>query len=99
MVRDDHADPLTGTVTVTVGRPRRELGAPRIIVTTPGVRYRIVDPAVPPERSSTTSGRTSSSSSTTTTPPSPLGQAGQAEAPLSITRSEPTTGPASGEAR
>lgn len=95
MVRDEHADPLTGTVTVTVGRSRRELGAPRIIVTTPGVRYRIVDPAVPPERSSTTSGRTS----TTTTPPSPLGQAGQAEAPLSITRSEPTTGPASGEAR
>lgn len=93
MVCDEHADPLTGTVTVTVGRPRRELGAPRIIVTTPGVRYRIVDPAVPPDRSSTTSGRTS------TTPPSPLGQAGQAEAPLSITRSEPTTGPASGEAR
>ncbi|WP_406319099.1 response regulator transcription factor [Streptosporangium sp. NBC_01639] len=42
-VWDEHADPFTNTVTVTVGRLRRKLGAPSIITTTPGVGYRIAD--------------------------------------------------------
>jgi DNA-binding response OmpR family regulator len=47
-VWDENADPFTNTVTVTVGRLRRKLGAPPVITTTPGVGYRIVDaPAVP----------------------------------------------------
>jgi len=44
-VWDEHADPLTNTVTVTIGRLRRKLGDPPIITTTPGVGYRITDPA------------------------------------------------------
>jgi DNA-binding response OmpR family regulator len=40
-VWDEHADPFTNTVTVTVGRLRRKLGAPPIITTTPGIGYRI----------------------------------------------------------
>ncbi|MFC6082515.1 response regulator transcription factor [Sphaerisporangium aureirubrum] len=40
-VWDEHADPLTNTVTVTIGRLRRKLGAPPVIVTTPGVGYRL----------------------------------------------------------
>jgi DNA-binding response OmpR family regulator len=44
-VWDEHADPFTNTVTVTVGRLRRKLGDPSIITTTPGVGYRITDPA------------------------------------------------------
>ena len=40
-VWDEHADPFTNTVTVTIGRLRRKLGAPPIITTTPGVGYRI----------------------------------------------------------
>ena len=38
---DEHADPFTNTVTVTVGRLRRKLGDPPVIATTPGVGYRI----------------------------------------------------------
>jgi DNA-binding response OmpR family regulator len=41
-VWDEHADPFTNTVTVTIGRLRRKLGAPPVIATTPGVGYRIV---------------------------------------------------------
>jgi DNA-binding response OmpR family regulator len=41
-VWDEHADPFTNTVTVTVGRLRRKLGNPPIIGTTPGVGYRIL---------------------------------------------------------
>ncbi|MBO2446106.1 response regulator transcription factor [Actinomadura barringtoniae] len=41
-VWDEHADPLTNTVTVTIGRLRRKLGDPPIITTTPGVGYRIL---------------------------------------------------------
>lgn len=41
-VWDEHADPFTNTVTVTVGRLRRKLGDPPVITTTPGVGYRIV---------------------------------------------------------
>ncbi|RKE06056.1 response regulator transcription factor [Catellatospora citrea] len=44
-VWDEHADPFTNTVTVTVGRLRRKLGSPPVITTTPGVGYRIADPA------------------------------------------------------
>jgi DNA-binding response OmpR family regulator len=48
-VWDEHTDPFTNTVTVTIGRLRRKLGDPPVIVTTPGVGYRIVgagdDPA------------------------------------------------------
>ncbi|NUT36718.1 MAG: response regulator transcription factor [Hamadaea sp.] len=40
-VWDEHADPFTNTVTVTVGRLRRKLGEPAVISTTPGVGYRI----------------------------------------------------------
>jgi DNA-binding response OmpR family regulator len=41
-VWDEHADPFTNTVTVTVGRLRRKLGDPPVISTTPGVGYRVV---------------------------------------------------------
>jgi DNA-binding response OmpR family regulator len=44
-VWDEHADPFTNTVTVTISRLRRKLGSPPIIITTPGVGYRIGDPA------------------------------------------------------
>jgi DNA-binding response OmpR family regulator len=40
-VWDEHADPFTNTVTVTVGRLRRKLGDPPVIVTQPGVGYRV----------------------------------------------------------
>ncbi len=40
-VWDEHADPFTKTVSVTVGRLRRKLGDPPIIETLPGVGYRI----------------------------------------------------------
>jgi DNA-binding response OmpR family regulator len=40
-VWDEHADPFTNTVTVTIGRLRRKLGNPPIITTTPNVGYRI----------------------------------------------------------
>ena len=44
-VWDEHADPFTNTVTVTIGRLRRKLGPPPVITTTPGVGYRITTPA------------------------------------------------------
>ena len=44
-VWDENADPFTNTVTVTIGRLRRKLGSPPVITTTPGVGYRIADPA------------------------------------------------------
>jgi DNA-binding response OmpR family regulator len=40
-VWDEHADPFTNTVTVTIGRLRRKLGDPPVITTMPGVGYRI----------------------------------------------------------
>jgi DNA-binding response OmpR family regulator len=40
-VWDEHADPFTNTVTVTIGRLRRKLGDPPVITTTPGIGYRI----------------------------------------------------------
>jgi DNA-binding response OmpR family regulator len=40
-VWDENADPFTNTVTVTIGRLRRKLGAPPVIMNTPGVGYRI----------------------------------------------------------
>jgi DNA-binding response OmpR family regulator len=40
-VWDEHADPFTNTVLVTIGRLRRKLGDPPVIATTPGVGYRI----------------------------------------------------------
>jgi len=40
-VWDEHADPFTNTVAVTIGRLRRKLGAPPVISTTPGVGYRV----------------------------------------------------------
>jgi DNA-binding response OmpR family regulator len=42
-VWDEHADPFTNTVTVTIGRLRRKLGDPPVIMTTPGVGYHIAD--------------------------------------------------------
>ncbi|MFD0352370.1 response regulator transcription factor [Streptomyces sp. NPDC127110] len=48
-VWDENADPFTNTVTVTIGRLRRKLGAPPVITTTTGVGYRIAgDDAVGP---------------------------------------------------
>jgi DNA-binding response OmpR family regulator len=44
---DEHADPFTNTVTVTIGRLRRKLGDPPVITTTPGVGYRISAPDPP----------------------------------------------------
>jgi DNA-binding response OmpR family regulator len=41
---DEHTDPFTNTVTVTIGRLRRKLGDPPVITTTPGVGYRIAGP-------------------------------------------------------
>jgi DNA-binding response OmpR family regulator len=43
-VWDEHADPFTNTVTVTIGRLRRKLGDPPVITTTPSVGYRIAGP-------------------------------------------------------
>jgi DNA-binding response OmpR family regulator/HAMP domain-containing protein len=40
-VWDEHADPFTNTVTVTAGRLRRKLGDPPVVVTQPGVGYRV----------------------------------------------------------
>jgi DNA-binding response OmpR family regulator len=40
-VWDENADPFTNTVTVTIGRLRRKLGDPPVIMNTPGVGYRI----------------------------------------------------------
>ena len=40
-VWDEHADPFTNTVTVTIGRLRRKLGEPPAILNTPGVGYRV----------------------------------------------------------
>jgi DNA-binding response OmpR family regulator len=42
-VWDEQADPFTNTVTVTIGRLRRKLGVPPVIMTTPTVGYRIAD--------------------------------------------------------
>jgi DNA-binding response OmpR family regulator len=42
-VWDEQADPFTNTVTVTIGRLRRKLGDPAVILTTPGVGYRIAE--------------------------------------------------------
>jgi DNA-binding response OmpR family regulator len=41
---DEHADPFTNAVAVTMGRLRRKLGDPPVISTTPGVGYRISGP-------------------------------------------------------
>jgi DNA-binding response OmpR family regulator len=38
---DEHADPFTKTVQVTIGRLRRKLGDPEVIETIPGVGYRV----------------------------------------------------------
>ena len=43
-VWDEHADPFTNTVAVTVGRLRRKLGTPPVITTLPKVGYRIAEP-------------------------------------------------------
>jgi DNA-binding response OmpR family regulator len=40
-VWDEHADPFSNTVAVTVGRLRRKLGAPPLIETVVGVGYRL----------------------------------------------------------
>ena len=48
-VWDEHADPFTNTVTVTIGRLRRKLGEPPVITTTPGVGYRVGGRPVPSE--------------------------------------------------
>ncbi|WP_196807129.1 response regulator transcription factor [Candidatus Solirubrobacter pratensis] len=42
-VWDEHADPFSNAVAVTIGRLRRKLGEPPVITTTPRVGYRIAD--------------------------------------------------------
>jgi DNA-binding response OmpR family regulator len=44
---DENADPFTHTVKVTIARLRRKLGPPQIIITTPGIGYRILTPERP----------------------------------------------------
>jgi DNA-binding response OmpR family regulator len=44
-VWDEHADPFTQTVRVTIGRLRRKLGDPEVIDTIRGVGYRIAAPS------------------------------------------------------
>ena len=41
---DEHADPFTNAVFVTISRLRRKLGTPQVIQTQPGVGYHIADP-------------------------------------------------------
>jgi DNA-binding response OmpR family regulator len=41
-VWDEHADPFTNTVLVTISRLRRKLGDPPVIETVPNVGYRVV---------------------------------------------------------
>jgi DNA-binding response OmpR family regulator len=43
-VWDEHADPFTNTVFVTMSRLRRKLGDPQVIETQPGAGYHITDP-------------------------------------------------------
>ena len=45
---DEHADPFTNAVFITISRLRRKLGSPSLIETRPGVGYRITDPAETP---------------------------------------------------
>jgi DNA-binding response OmpR family regulator len=67
---DEHADPFTNTVTVTIGRLRRKLGAPPVITTTPTVGYRIADPsATAPISQDLVSGETASKSKKPSAPP------------------------------
>jgi DNA-binding response OmpR family regulator len=40
---DEHADPFTNTVSVTISRLRRKLGDPAVIETIPNVGYKITD--------------------------------------------------------
>jgi DNA-binding response OmpR family regulator len=42
-VWDEHADPFTNAVVVTISRLRRKLGDPPVIETLPNVGYRVVD--------------------------------------------------------
>lgn len=42
-VWDEHTNPFTNTVTVTIGRLRRKLGDPPVITTQPGAGYRLTD--------------------------------------------------------
>ena len=44
-VWDEHTDPFTGTVSVTISRLRRKLGHPPVIETIPHLGYRIAGPA------------------------------------------------------
>jgi DNA-binding response OmpR family regulator len=43
-VWDEHTDPFTKTVQVTIGRLRRKLGDPDVIETIPRIGYRITEP-------------------------------------------------------
>jgi DNA-binding response OmpR family regulator len=44
-VWDEHADPFTNAVRMTLHRLRAKLGEPAVIDTLPGVGYRIAGPA------------------------------------------------------
>jgi Transcriptional regulatory protein, C terminal/Domain of unknown function (DUF5753) len=44
---DEHADPFTNAVFITISRLRRKLGEPPVIETRPGVGYRITVQVLP----------------------------------------------------
>jgi DNA-binding response OmpR family regulator len=48
---DEHADPFTNVVFVTISRLRRKLGGPQVIESQPRVGYRIPDPPSSASRS------------------------------------------------
>ncbi|MGA2010399.1 MAG: response regulator transcription factor [Solirubrobacteraceae bacterium] len=52
-VWDEHADPFTNTVHVTISRLRRKLGPPPAIDTLTNVGYRMAEPAVNPSEATT----------------------------------------------
>ena len=47
-VWDEHVDPFTNTVFVTISRLRRKLGDPPVIENVPNVGYRLADPGLSP---------------------------------------------------
>jgi DNA-binding response OmpR family regulator len=42
-VWDEHADPFTRTVSVTISRLRRKLGEPAVVETVAGSGYRLIE--------------------------------------------------------
>ena len=74
-VRDEHADPFTNTVHVTISRLRRKLGEPPAIETITNVGYRIIDHTGTAGRLSLESRKPDNPLRPTTYPDSPAPQA------------------------